>query len=141
MSSTSTSSLQTHRLPPWPPSITDTQLEYLSLLSSSWALAHGFVLLPPPNPHAQQRGNTAHKQGIPAPLALFPTPFPRDLFQEAREIQWLYNALYARIALDWDFLDGVYAESIAKVDTFQGALWSGWKRIREEIVQVSHQTT
>jgi glutathione synthase len=60
------------------------------------------------------------------------------LFEEAREIQWLYNALYARIALDWEFLDGVYAESIAKVDSFQGALWSGWRRIREEIVQVSY---
>lgn len=44
--------------------------------------------------------------------------------------------MYARIALDWDFLDRVMG-GVAKVDGFQGELWRGWKKVREELVQVS----
>ena len=48
----------------------------------------------------------------------------------------MYNALYARIALDWEFLDRVMGGSVSKVDSFQGELWRGWKNVREELVQV-----
>jgi hypothetical protein len=46
--------------------------------------------------------------------------------------------LYARIAMDADFLDGVMGETgVGKVDPFMGRLWSVWKDHREEgIVQV-----
>jgi hypothetical protein len=59
------------------------------------------------------------------------------MFNLAKEIQPLYNALYARIALDEEFLDRVMGGSVSKVDTFQGELWRGWKQIRDELVQVS----
>lgn len=124
-------------LPQWPPSLPDNQLAHLETISASWALAHGFVLLPA-SAQVQGQGQAprAPTHAIPAPLSLFPTPFPKTLFKHARRVQTLYNALYARIALDWEFLDKVYGESIAKVDTFQGGLWNGWRRIREELVQV-----
>lgn len=50
----------------------------------------------------------------------------------------MYNALYARVALDWGFLDRVMG-GVAKVDSFQGELWRGWKKVREELVQVSYK--
>ena len=118
-------------LPDWPPSLTEEQHAHLLLLSTTYALSHGFTLLPPaptsPPTHA-----------FAAPLSLFPTPFPRRLYDLAKEIQPLYNALYARIALDWEFLDRVMGGSVSKVDSFQGELWRGWRGVREELVQVGH---
>jgi hypothetical protein len=116
-------------LPTWPPSLTVEQLDYLLLLSTTYALSHGFTLLPPSSP-------TPPTHTFSAPLSLFPSPFPRTLYQLAKEIQPIYNALYARIALDWEFLDRVMGGSVSKVDSFQGELWRGWRRIREELVQV-----
>jgi hypothetical protein len=117
-------------LPAWPPALSSEQHAHLLLLSSTYALSHGFTLLPP---------NSAHPptHAIAAPLSLFPTPFPRTLYELAREIQPIYNALYARIALDWEFLDRVMGGSVSKVDSFQGELWRGWKMVRDELVQVS----
>lgn len=116
-------------LPTWPPTLTHEQYDYLLLLSTTYALSHGFTLLPP-NPTTPQTHTFA------APLSLFPSPFPRHLYDLAKEIQPVYNALYARIALDWDFLDRVMGGSVSKVDSFQGELWRGWRRVRDELVQV-----
>ncbi|WVQ83241.1 glutathione synthetase [Cryptococcus sp. DSM 104549] len=121
MSSTTT-------LPPWPPALSDTQLEALTLLASTYALSHGFTLLPP-------APTTPPTATISAPLSLLPTPFPRALYDLAVSLQPVYNALYARIALDWAFLDRVMGGSVSKVDEFQGELWRGWKQVREELVQ------
>ena len=120
-------------LPAWPPKLTPNQLEHLLTLSTTYALAHGFTLLPPA-PTFPPTSTVA------APLSLFPTPFPRALYHLARELQPLYNALYARIALDWAFLDSVFA-GVSEVDAFQGSLWKGWKSVRDELSQVcaSHQ--
>lgn len=117
-------------LPRWPPSLAQEQHDHLLLLASTYALAHGFTLLPP-------NATTPPTHTFPAPLSLFPTPFPRHLYDLAKEIQPLYNALYARIALDEQFLDRVMGGSVSKVDSFQGELWRGWKKIRDELVQVS----
>ncbi|ORY29749.1 glutathione synthase [Naematelia encephala] len=115
-------------LPSWPPSLSAEQHEYLLLLASTYALSHGFILLPP-------KSSSPPTHTFAAPLSLFPTPFPRQLYDFAREIQPIYNALYARVALDWEFLDRVMGGSVSKVDTFQGELWRGWRQVREELVQ------
>lgn len=118
----------TTALPQWPPALTEDHLRSLTLLSSLWSLSHGFTLLPqsPTNPPTS---------GIPAPLSLLPTPFPRQLYDLAVSLQPIYNALYARIALDWEFLDRVMGGSVSKVDDFQGELWRGWKSVRDQLVQ------
>ncbi|WVR04500.1 glutathione synthetase [Kwoniella sp. DSM 27419] len=115
-------------LPEWPPALSPEQHDQLVLLSSTYALSHGFTLLPP---------NSAHPptSAISAPLSLLPTPFPRGAYDLAVSLQTMYNALYARIALDWEFLDRVMGGSVSKVDTFQGELWRGWKKVRDELVQ------
>ncbi|WWD19999.1 glutathione synthetase [Kwoniella shandongensis] len=115
-------------LPEWPPAMTPEQHAQLILLSSTYALSHGFTLLPP---NSSQPPTSA----IPAPLSLLPTPFPRGLYDLAVSLQPIYNALYARIALDWEFLDRVMGGSVSKVDTFQGELWRGWRQVRDELVQ------
>ncbi|OCF42353.1 glutathione synthetase [Kwoniella heveanensis CBS 569] len=116
------------KLPEWPPALTPEQHAELIQLSSTYALSHGFTLLPP-------NSSNPPTSAIPAPLSLFPTPFPRKLYELAISLQPIYNALYARIALDWEFLDRVMGGSVSKVDEFQGELWRGWKRVREELVQ------
>ncbi|RSH94834.1 hypothetical protein EHS25_004640 [Saitozyma podzolica] len=118
-------------LPTWPPELTPAQHAHLLNLSISHALSHGFTLLPPQTP-------TPPTHAFAAPLSLFPTPFPRELYFLARDIQPIYNALYARVALDWEFLDRVMGGSVSLVDEFQGALWNGWKKIREDIAQPLH---
>ncbi|WWC59434.1 glutathione synthetase [Kwoniella dejecticola CBS 10117] len=115
-------------LPDWPPALTPEQHQHLILLSSTYALSHGFTLLPP------QSANPP-TSAISAPLTLLPTPFPRGLYELAVALQPLYNALYARITLDWEFLDRVMGGSVSKVDSFQGELWRGWKSIRNDLVQ------
>ncbi|TFK74734.1 glutathione synthase [Pluteus cervinus] len=116
----------------WPPELSETQLEETTRYATTYALAHGLLYLPqlpiqPPIPSS----------AIHAPLSLFPTPIPRRLFSLAQQLQNFYNILYARIALDVEFLDKVMGaeEGVGRVDEFTGKLWRGWKEIRDEGVQ------
>jgi hypothetical protein len=84
---------------------------------------------------------SAPTSAIHAPLSLVPFPFPRRLFRLAQRLQRIYNVLYARIAMDEDFLDEVMGavQGVGKVDQFVGQLWTGWKQLRDEgLVQVCY---
>jgi hypothetical protein len=120
------------QLPDWPPSFTQEQTSHLLLLATTYALGHGFTLLPP---HTRQTGPIP-TSSIPAPLSLCPSPFPKDLYELAVKIQPAYNALYVNVTRDWVFLDKVMGGVVSKVDEFQGELWRAWKSCREELVQV-----
>jgi glutathione synthase len=74
---------------------------------------------------------------IHAPFTLLPTPFPRKLFERAHWLQRMYDILYARVAMDTEFLDHVMGtEGVGAVDDFVASLWKGWKSLRDEgIVQ------
>lgn len=121
-----------HTLPEWPPKLSDEQIATLLLESSTYALGHGFTLLPP---HPASGAPPAPTHAIAAPLSLFPSPFPREEYERAKSLQVAYNALYARVALDWAFLDRVMGQ-VAQVDEFQAELWFRWKSIRDDLVQV-----
>jgi hypothetical protein len=119
----------------WPPKLSSTQEQELTLLATTYALSHGLCYLPklsapPLNPQS----------AIHAPFALFPTPFPEKLFRLGVNLQRAYNMLYARVAQDEEFLDRVMGDQgVAKVDDFVGQLWKGWKSLRDEgMVQVSN---
>ena len=112
----------------WPPELSEERLEFLTLLATTYALSHGLLYLPvstspPPAPMS----------AIHAPITLFPTPFPRRLFSQAKRLQPIYNVLYSRVAMDEKFLDKVMGEveGVGKVDKFVGQLWRGWKQVRE----------
>lgn len=112
----------------WPPSLTADQLENLTLYATSYALCHGLLYLPPAERHP-----TVPSAAIHAPVSLFPSPFPRELFEQGRRIQRTYNVLYSRIAMDEEFLDKIMGaeEGVGKVDDFIGQLWRGWKKLRD----------
>ncbi|KAG2366242.1 glutathione synthase [Suillus spraguei] len=117
----------------WPPQLTPEQLEALTFAATTYALSHGLLYLPP----SQSPSNTRPRiptDAIHAPISLIPAPFPRAQFQAARGLQSIYNVLYARIAMDTQFLDTVMGaeEGVGKADEFTGTLWRGWKRIREQ---------
>ena len=122
----------------WPPSLTPIQLEALTLHATTYALSHGLLyLLPGPQP-------AIPSAAIHAPFSLFPSPFPRRLFETGQRIQRTYNVLYARIAMDEEFLDRVMGTEtgVGKVDDFIGQLWTGWKQLRDGgVAQVQYSTT
>jgi hypothetical protein len=113
----------------WPPTLPDPQLDALTLSATTYALSHGLLYLPPTNHQPPAPSSAIH-----APLSLFPSPFPRRLFELARRLQRTYNILYARIAMDEDFLDSTMGavHGVGKVDDFVGQLWTGWKQLRDE---------
>ncbi|KAH9946065.1 glutathione synthase [Epithele typhae] len=117
------------------PEITSEQRESLTLLATTYALSHGLVYLPPADVQPAAPTSTIH-----APLALFPSPFPRKQFEHARELQSAYNVLYARVAMDEAFLDRVMGaeEGVGRVDEFTGELWKIWRRLRDEGTQQWH---
>ncbi|KAL3112613.1 hypothetical protein niasHT_017980 [Heterodera trifolii] len=57
------------------------------------------------------RGDTAEI----VPFSLFPSPFPRKLFEQAKEVQMDFNLLYFRISNDYKFLVETY-EELAKTN-------------------------
>ncbi|KAJ6261272.1 hypothetical protein Dda_3941 [Drechslerella dactyloides] len=114
--------------PSYPPSLTADQLAYLTASFTDYALAHGLVVRPPPtlspaNPH--------NCLATSAPVTLFPSPFPRAPFDEARAIQTACNELYARVAHDEPWL-GALSRELARIDDFIGKLWDVHTRLKTE---------
>jgi glutathione synthase len=117
----------------WPPDLTTEQLDQLTLLSASFALAHSVLYLPPVSP--DKPPPSVPESAIHAPFSLLPSPFPRQLFAQALTLQRVYNTLYARVALDVTFLDQVMGPGgVTDVDDFTCALWSAWKGLRDESI-------
>lgn len=124
----------TSALSDWPPTLSKVQLDDLTLQATSYAFSTGLLYLPPTQPQPAIPTTAIH-----APLSLFPSPFPRHLFQLAQRLQHTYNILYARIAQDEEFLDRIMGteNGVGNVDEFIGQLWTGWKELRDEgLVQV-----
>src|ERR1700761_4748150 len=110
----------------WHPSLTPAQLSHLVSNATTYALAHGLCYLPvTPPPSNTTVVNTPPTSTIHAPFSLVPSPFPRSQFEKALGVQGLYNKLYARVAMDYAFLDEVLGK-IADVDAFTGGLWKTW---------------
>lgn len=110
-------------LPQWPPAVSDAQVTALVGQVTDYALAHGIVYRPtgraPSSTHAHH-----------APISLLPSPFPREAFFSALELQPMLNQLYAAVALDDDFLAKVVGANVAKVDEFQRGLWDVYTKVR-----------
>ncbi|KAF8476022.1 hypothetical protein BDZ91DRAFT_710779, partial [Kalaharituber pfeilii] len=114
----------------YPPNLTPDQLHFLLTSFADWSLAHGLAVRPQPSLIPENPGNAI---AVHAPVALFPSPFPRKLFKEAREIQTVYNELYAKIASEQgeEWLGGII-EEIASVDDFIAQLWKVYKEVKAE---------
>lgn len=103
--------------------------------ANTYALVRGLSYLPP-------GFEDVPVQALHAPFTLFPTPFPKHLFDRAMKLQRIYNALYSQIACEVDMIDRVLGDEvgIGRVDNFTGRLWRGWKNLRDQgsIQQVTH---
>ena len=115
-----------------PPKVCDKEILELTRLATTYALAHGLLYLPVGDVQPPAPASAIH-----APLALFPTSYPRSKFLLAQKLQPLYNILYARVATDEKFLDEVMGgvDGVGKVDRFTGQLWECWKQLRDEGIQ------
>ncbi|TPX63011.1 glutathione synthase [Powellomyces hirtus] len=122
-------------LPPYPPPLSEAQLDELKTHAVDWALAHGLVVRAPTS-----SGASPAESAVPAvthaPVALFPSPFPRKLFEQALVLQPLFNELVDNVARDHEFLTEVM-DSLAKVDDFTGRLYDIYKRVHEEGISQS----
>ena len=118
----------------WPPAQTVEQETALLRLASDWSLSHGLVLRPVGSASSPPSTTAA----IHAPYSLYPSPFPRKLFDQAKELQEIYNSLYASVTVDKEFLEDVVGGAVALVDEFQGRLYEIWRTVEAEgVKQVS----
>jgi glutathione synthase len=94
----------------YPPALDDAPLQQDRLVQTikDWTIANGLAVRPPPAVTNDSEGILA----MTAPVTLFPSPFPKSCFDEARAIQTQYNELYARISRDEDFLSGLVQECV-----------------------------
>ncbi|TVY78539.1 Glutathione synthetase large chain [Lachnellula suecica] len=114
----------------YPPEITAAESKQLLSTIKDWSIAHGLAVRPPVSLVAAE----ADPHGVlatTAPVTLFPSPFPRVCFEQARSMQRAYNHLYASIAQDEDFLRDIVQE-ILEVDEFIAELWQVHLKVKKE---------
>jgi hypothetical protein len=93
----------------YPPVLTIAESERILSTIKDWSIAHGLTVRPPlalVSPEADHHGVLATT----APVTLFPSPFPRQCFDQAKSIQKAYNQLYASVAQDESFLRDIVQE-------------------------------
>jgi glutathione synthase len=98
--------------PAYPPPVGATEKERLLQAVKDWTAANGLTVRPPPAlvPSNSVATGVTGILATSAPVTLFPSPFPRPSFEQARSVQKPYNELYARITQDEDFLARIFAE-------------------------------
>lgn len=84
------------------PPLSDAERNSLARAVADWSIAHGLVVRPPPSLVTSEAA--AETAAICAPVTLFPSPFPRRCFDQAKAVQKTYNELYASVSRDEDFL-------------------------------------
>lgn len=93
----------------YPPHLDPAQEAYLVTSIKDWAIQNGLAVRPQPSfvpRESDPRGVLATN----APVTLFPSPFPKASFEEARALQKTYNQLYAAITCDEEWLGKIMEE-------------------------------
>lgn len=101
--------IQTLTSETYPPDVDDAERKRLIEVIKDWAVANGLTVRPPPSLVAAE----ADPDGVLAtnvPVTLFPSPFPRVCFQQAKAVQKAYNELYAKVSQDEAFLSSMVKE-------------------------------
>ena len=80
----------------YPPTVSPDQLANLIFNIKDWQITHGMQLKYGPDVESVS--------STPIGVSVFPTPFPRVLFEQAQELQPIYNKLYAAISEDEEWL-------------------------------------
>lgn len=93
----------------YPPELTSPQTDYLLSNIKDWSIFHGLAVRPS-TAMVSKGVDPSRSLAVTAPVTLFPSLFPRACFDEAREIQVASNELYASIARDEEWLQGIVEE-------------------------------
>lgn len=98
----------------YPPNLDDAlEKDRLAQAIKDWSIANGFAVRPPP---AIAGNDAAGILATTAPVTLFPSPFPKSCFAEAKAIQTKYNELYARISQDEEYLGGLVKQLVFRFE-------------------------
>lgn len=73
------------------------------------AIQNGLAVRPPPS-FVPDESDRKHVLATNAPVTLFPSPFPKACFEEAKSLQTVYNQLYAAITCDEKWLGKIMEE-------------------------------
>ncbi|KAL3103554.1 hypothetical protein niasHT_029697 [Heterodera trifolii] len=76
-------------------------------------------------------GKLTNIYAVPPPIALFPSPFPRELYDHAVNVQQAMNELYFRVASDHDFLMDAFKD-VVKGDPFMARFVQIAKMVHDE---------
>lgn len=93
----------------YPPELSDEQRDYLIQVVKDWSIQHSLTYRPHPS-FVSDEINKYHTLATNAPITLFPSPFPKSCFDQARDLQTVYNELYAAIADDEEWLEEMIQE-------------------------------
>lgn len=93
----------------YPPKLSPDQEAYLVQTVKDWTIHNALTVRPNPAIISEE-SNPNHVLATNAPVTLFPSPFPRSCFEQARSIQKTYNELYATIAGDEKWLEEIMKE-------------------------------
>ncbi|KAJ5999570.1 hypothetical protein N7451_007380 [Penicillium sp. IBT 35674x] len=100
----------------YPPELSEERLISLVTQIKDWQLNHGFVL-------KLVQTETEHSVlSQPVGVSCFPTKFPRAQFQQALDIQKIYNKLYCAVAEDDEFIYNAIKDLLPD-DPLANALW------------------
>jgi glutathione synthetase len=109
----------------YPPVLPEETFQTLIAEVKDWQITHGSLL-------KLVRTDDEHTVlSQPVGCTLFPTPFPRDLYQEALSLQRVYNKLYAAVAEDEEWLHEVLRDLI-DVDPLANRLWTIYQEVKAE---------
>jgi glutathione synthase len=93
----------------YPPTLTPEQEEYLVQAVKNWTVEHALTVRPS-TAIVPQEMNSTGVLATSAPVTLFPSPFPKICFDQAKSLQQIYNELYANIASDEEWLEEIMKE-------------------------------
>ncbi|PON27248.1 hypothetical protein TGAM01_v203629 [Trichoderma gamsii] len=114
----------------YPPPLQQAEKEALVETAKDWAIANGLAVRSPPAvvpTETDPAGITA----INVPVTLFPTPFPRECFEQGQAVQKTYNELYAAVSRDEAFLEQTVKE-VVNGDDFIRNLWDVHLKVKAE---------
>lgn len=93
----------------YPPPLDDLESRRLAQAAKDWTIGNGLAVRLPLSA-ASADADPQDTLATSVPVTLFPSPFPKVCFGQARAVQETYNELYARISQDEEFLAQIVEE-------------------------------
>lgn len=103
---------------------TEAQLYYLTNEIKDYLIIHGSMLKIVE--YETESSVAARAVGV----SILPTPFPKQCYDEALELQQIFNELYARVAADPEWLYSVLGK-LMEHDSLVSALWNVYLKAKE----------